>query len=171
MDSLSRLSRALVEEGGYRSLSEIGLPSSVNLPVEKFPFTAVKHHWGSVATVSLLPGDGKVQEEIRGLFGEFFRFTQSLKQHARSIVIHQEIGPTTEVKLGSFGVLGFIFENGCPDRLVPWIQDQKKLLFGEKVSAVSWVLDAKARKVTRHRWFPFFMPPRKKFLEAVLARL
>lgn len=168
MDTLGKLRQGLSQEKEFKPVEELNLPEIQALPKEGFVFVGAREYWGSVASIGLVQADGLTEDEIKTLCERFFAITKSLKKYANVLVVHTLKG-SGAVQLGSFGLLCFVYENGCSRDLIEFIQKQKRGSASEKHYAVYWVLDPSARQVHTHRWFPLSVFPGKKYLRSLLT--
>lgn len=169
MDAIARLSQALIQEKGFKPTDQLPLPEVKALALDGFDFFGIREYWGSVASLALMRADNCGEERIGQIAERFFRITQSLSQLAGTLWISTAF-KTTGVKLGSSGILGFVYENGCSDALLNFVRKQKRGNFSNKQYALFWVIDVPTGRVHTHRWLPFGVFPRGKYLQEVLER-
>ncbi len=165
MNTVERVGQALVQEKGFKPLAQLPLSDVTTVAPTAYDFIGVRLYWGSITSIALIRADGLTQPQIQDACQRFVQVTQALTQHTGTMEISTKV-----VKLGSFGIICFVFENGCPAELVRFVQEQKRGNFGTKEYTLSWVIDAQAGRVHTHRLFPLGVFPGKKYLEDVLRR-
>jgi len=147
------------------------------LQKEGLDFVGITKQWASIASIGLVKADGISEQEINGLCETFYSFTKSLKKFAPrmkmyagglvGLMLSQKFG----TKLSSIGLLCFVFEKGCKESLISFIQNQKFIRAWSNIYAVSWVLDAQNVKVHKHHGLPWAgMYPGEKYLEGLLYK-
>ncbi len=169
MKVIESLAQALTREKGFQRLAELTLPDTTPLSVEAFDFIGIRSYWGSITSIALVTADRLTESQIQELGGRFCSVTKALAPFAGKLQISTAF-KTTAVKLASYGILCFVFEGGCRDDLIAFVQKQKRGDFSKKEYALFWVVDAQAGRVYAHRWLPFGVFPGRKYLESVLQR-
>jgi hypothetical protein len=115
-------------------------------------------------SVGLLDADGLSTAAIEAHSDAFYQFTHSLLPFTGSL----RVGLAT-VKLGSFGLLVFVFRTGCTDEIVAAVRGGKRGSAFRKDYAVSWAIDIPAQQVHTHSGFPLTMFPGAKYFRSLLA--
>jgi len=169
MDTIERLSQALIQEKGVRPVAELALADTTPLKAEAFDFLGVRLYWGSITSIAFVRAGDLTRLQIQGICEQFFSITKALAPLAGRLQISTAF-KTAAVSLASYGILCFVFEGGCRDDLMAFVQRQKRGDFMKKEYALFWVVDAQAGKVHAHRWLPFGVFPGRKYLEEVLRR-
>lgn len=169
MTAIQTLSQALIREKEFRPMQELPLADVQPLAGLDFDFLGVRLYWGSVTSLALVGADRLTEPQITGYCNRFTSITAALINHTGTLQISTAF-KTTAVRLASYGILCFVFENGCRPDLVAFVQRQKRSNFAKKEYALFWVADASTGRVYSHRWLPFGIFPGRKYLEEVLAR-
>jgi hypothetical protein len=128
------------------------------------PFIGVREYWGSMMTVGLLDADGLSTAAIEAHGEAFYEFTHSLLPFAASL----RVG-LARVKLGSFGLLVFVFRTGCTDEILAAVRGGKRGSAFRKDYSVCWAIDLPAQQVHTHSGLPLTMFPGAKYLRSLLA--
>jgi hypothetical protein len=154
------------------TLNKLMLP--LDPPAEgKFHFFGIKEQGMRINLVALIKANDSIsKKEISSLFDSFYLAIQPSS-------IANQVSGNLRLKNGIWGILCFIFENGCHEELINFICRQRKSdispLKLPGVTVVCWVIDVKASEMTTHWWFPaplstssdvFF--PGKDYFEAFL---
>jgi len=161
-DTISFLSRRLTSEKEFAQFSELDLPTPVAPPA--IGFLGLREYWGSIMTIGLVEASRLGTDEIRALADEFYGFTHALLPFAGRF----RVGLAT-TRLGSFGLIVFVFHAGCEDATVRLIQECKRGSAWKKDYCVCWALDAARGRVHTHRGFPLTMFPGRRYLERLIA--
>ncbi|HEX7316645.1 MAG TPA: CHAT domain-containing protein [Pyrinomonadaceae bacterium] len=141
MDFINRLKRLLVAERGLLELSEAA----------DFDLLGFNDSTLSISLFALVRADGLTVKRIAEVCDEFLERTRSLPGELR--LNARGRNPN--------GLLGFVFEGGCPPHLLKFIRKQTRVshsaLRGGVV--VPWVFDVKSRRIYTHRNPVSLMPP------------
>ncbi len=169
MNVIQTLAQALTQEKDFKPLEQLALPDVSPLAGDAFDFVALRTYWGSVTSIAFARGDGLTEAQIKDKCERFFRITEAMTNHTGALQISTAFS-TRAVKLASYGILCFVFEGGCPEDRVAFVQKQKRGNFSKKEYALFWVVDVKTGRVYSHRWLPFGVFPGRKYLESALRR-
>lgn len=144
MDFINRLKRLLIAERGLLDLSEA--PGSADFDLLGLADSAL-----SISLFALVRADGLTVKRIAELCDEFLERTWSLPGELR--LNTRGRNPN--------GLLGFVFEGGCPPHLLKFIRKQTRVSHSALRSGVvvSWVFDMKSRRIYTHRNPVSLMPP------------
>lgn len=165
MDTVDCLGNALVEDQGARPLETMGVEPH---DLDGLDFVAAKDHWGSVGLVGLVRADHLDQSEIEQRVTTFDHLTRSLQQHAGVVRIYAPHG-TASVRLGSFGVICFVFEDACPKDLSDVIRRQRRTARRSKQYTLPWSADVPTGRVRDHGLFPRGVFPSKRWMESAMG--
>jgi hypothetical protein len=161
-DLIALLAGRLAKEKGFSPISTISLPSEITPPV--LGFLGAREYWGSIMTLGPAEGDRLASAQIQQIATDFYRFTHSLLPLAGRI----HIGLAT-TRLGSFGLLVFVFRAGCGSNVLAAVRSSKHGSAFRKDYAVCWAADVPAGRVHTHPGFPLTMFPGRRYLERVLV--
>lgn len=167
MDAVDRLERALIAEHGVCSVAELGVEADARAGLD---FVGAKDHWGSVGLVGLVRADGLDVAAVSARTDTFDALTRSLHRYARLLTVYTSRGSGT-VKLGSFGVLCFVFEQGCSKDLVEVVRRQRRGSAAKKEFTLAWSVDVPAATVHDHGLLPRGVFPPKRWLVATIRNL
>src|SRR5438132_305380 len=109
VDTVDRLGDALVKDQAVCPLADLGVEPAA---LSGLDFAGAKDHWGSVGLVGLVRADSLDAASIAGRTTTFDELTRSLHRYADLLTVYTLRG-SGSVKLGSFGVLCFVFQQGC----------------------------------------------------------
>lgn len=168
MNAIQTLSQALLQEKEFRPPEELPLSDLPSAARPALDFIAIRPYWGSITSIALVKGDLLSETQIKDYCDYFWSITVALARYAGTLQISSAFN-TTAVKLGSYGILCFVFENGCRPDLISFIQRQKRFRFASKEYSLFWVADVTSGRVFTHRWLPVGVFPGRKYLEEVLA--
>jgi hypothetical protein len=164
MDTVDRLAGMLMTGEGVRSLADLGVGSDA---LSGLDFVGTKDHWGSVGLVGLVRADDLDAAAIAARTETFSDLTRSLHRYADVLTVYTLHG-SASVKLGSFGVLCFVFEQGCPKELVDVVRRQRRGSATKKEYTLAWSVDVPAATVHDHGLFPRGVFPSKRWLESAV---
>lgn len=164
MDATDLLERALIEAHGVLSLSDLGVDSDALAGLD---FVGAKDHWGSVALVGLVRADDLDDAAVTARTDTFDELTRSLHRYAAVLTVLTTKG-SARVKLGSFGVLCFVFEDGCPKNMVDLVRRQRRGSAAKKEYTLTWSIDVPARVVHDHGLLPRGVFPAKRWVASIL---
>lgn len=165
MDTVDRLAGGLKDREEVHSLAELGVDAEA---LSGLDFVGAKNHWGSVALVGLVRADGLEPAEIVTKTGTFDELTRSLHRYADVLDVFTMRG-SASVKLGSFGVLCFVFEQGCTKDLVELVRAQRRGAAAKKEYTLTWSIDVRTGKVHDHGLFPRGVFPSKRWVASVIT--
>jgi hypothetical protein len=168
MNAIERLSQALLQEKEFRPPERLPVSDLPSAAQPAFDFIAIRPYWGSITSIALVKGDSLSETQIKDYCDYFWSITATLSRYAGTLQISTAF-KTAAVKLGSYGILCFVFEGGCGADLISFIQRQKRFRFASKEYSLFWVVDVPAGRVFTHRWLPLGVFPGRKYLEDVLA--
>lgn len=162
MIDAAAIAARLVAEKELLPAAAVELPAGLTPP--DLAFVGLRGYWGSVMSVGLTLADGLTASDVTRQAAGFYAFTHALLPLAGRLTV----GPTT-TRLGSFGLLAFVFSRGGPGDLVETIVRTKHGSAFRKDYAVCWALDLPGRAVHAHRGLPLTMFPGRRYLRRVLA--
>jgi hypothetical protein len=165
MDAVDRLSAALIADQDVRSLDDFGVEPSARTGLD---FVGTKDHWGSVGLVGLIRADGLDSTAIATRTDTFDVLTRSLHRYADVLTVYTLRG-SASVKLGSFGVLCFVFEHGCAKDLVNVVRAQRRGSAAKKEYTLTWSIDVPSATVHDHGLFPRGVFPSKRWVASVVG--
>jgi hypothetical protein len=160
--TLQELAARLVADHHLIPAASLSLVSPSDLP--QFEFLGVREYWGSVMSVALVAGDALQVPDIQQSTERFYSFTRSLLPYAGKLVVG--LG---SIRLGSFGLVGFVFSGGCPPERLEAIRRSKHGSAWRKDYAVAWALDLPAGLVHAHRGLPLRVFPGRAYFKRVLS--
>lgn len=163
--ALQKLIQALVQQKGFLPIQKLALPELQAFPAEKYDFVGIREYLGSISTIGLVNADPLGEPELIDRCRQFASLTEGLQQHAGRLWVG-----LASTRLGSFGVLCFVFEREPSEAVIERVQQQRRILFLRKVHSVYWVIDARSRKIHPHRGLPLSTFPGKRYLEGVLRQ-
>ena len=162
VDTITSIARQLVADKGYLPAAEASLPTDAALPA--VPFLGVREYWGSIMTIGLLDADRLTPSQIQQHATAFYAFTHGLLPLAGRL----RIGLAT-TRLGSFGLLAFVFAGGCPPHKLEAVLSARHGSAFRKDYSVSWAIDVPAQRVHSHRGLPLTMFPGARYLKRLLV--
>lgn len=164
MDTVERLGTALVDDHAVRPLATMGVDAE---ELAGMDFVAAKDHWGSVGLVGLVRADDLGPAEIEERVTTFDGLTRSLQDHAGVVRVYTGHG-STAVKLGSFGVICFVFERGCPEGVADMVRRQRRGSARAKQYTLAWSADVPTGRVRDHGFLPRGVFPSKRWVQSTI---
>ncbi len=140
----------------------------VSPPAIQHAFLGVRSYWGSLISLAVIRGEMVHEVDVPGQAETYYRFVQALQPFADSLQVRHGGLNAGQVKLGSFGLMCYVFESGCSDQMAETIRTCRHGSLKNKDYVRCWVLDGHARRVIAHRWVPFGMFPGKRYLRSLL---
>lgn len=165
MDGVDRLAGALKDREEVRSLAELGVDAEA---LSGLDFVGAKNHWGSVGLVGLVRADGLEPAAVAARTDTFDQLTRSLHRYADVLHVFTLRG-SASVKLGSFGVLCFVFERGCAKDMVEFVRAQRRGSAAKKEYTLTWSIDVPSGKVHDHGLFPRGVFPSKRWVASTIS--
>jgi hypothetical protein len=162
--SVEALAQAVVNEKNYVAAPDLSLPPDIVIP--EFEFLGCRQYVGSVVSLALVDGSRVATAEVGQLLSNFYSFTSILTRFAGRLIVG--LGA---IKLGSFGVLAFVFPESPSPQMLHAVRAEKRGSAWRKDYAVAWSLDVEAGLVHTHRGFPLTIFPGRRYLQHVLARV
>jgi hypothetical protein len=140
---LSELRKTLVEEKQVYDLSR-------NDIFGDFHFIGFKETKLQINLVAFVKADDLTETEIVNLRDRFFNMTQ---------MIAYDFGIKPGPRMPN-GLLGFVFENECPNYLINFIKKQSKIdNFRRSAVIFPWVIDVKQKQIHTHNNPVSLLPP------------
>jgi hypothetical protein len=163
MNIIDNLRVHLIREYHLKPSEELAFPEVSIIQNTDLKFTGVGKTYGSMMSIGLVLADSITEEHIASLSETFFTFTHSLRKYAG------RIPPIIGVKLGSFGLICFVFEREPDSSLIAFIQKQKHGSALSQDYCLSWVLDVNNARVYPHKGFPLRMLPGEDYFKGLLS--
>jgi hypothetical protein len=164
MNIIDHLRVHLVGDHHLKPVEELTFPEVSIIRNTNLKFTGIGKTYGSMLSVGLVLADSMTEGHIASLSETFFTFTHSLRKYA----VRMPPIPLIGVKLGSFGLICFVFERETDSSLVTFIQKQKHGSPWSQDYCLSWVLDVHKDRVYHHEGFPLKMPIGKDYFKGLL---
>lgn len=164
LDTVDRLAGALVADQGVRGLRDLGVEPEALAGLD---FAGTKDHWGSVGLIGLVRADGLDGASIAARATTFDELTRSLHRYADVLTVYTLRG-SASVKLGSFGVACFVFEQGCSKEQVDVVRAQRRGSAASKEYTLTWSIDVPSAKVHDHGLFPRGVFPPKRWVASIV---
>ncbi len=169
MELVDKVVHALRCSKGFVAHDDAG-ESVRRVPAPEFTheFLGVREYWGSQMSVAVVRGDKVDHDDVPGQAEDFYRFGNALLPLSGNLQVRYGGLNAGRVKLGSFGLMIYVFEHGCGSRTADKIRSCRHGSMKEKDYVRCWVLDGYCRRVITHRGVPFGMFPGKRFLRSLL---
>jgi len=164
MNIIDHLKVHLVREHHLEPVEQVTFPEIRIIRNAGLEFVGTGKTWGSILSVALVLADSITEERMASLSETFFSFTHSLRKYAGRMPPIPLIG----TKLGSFGLLCFVFEREPDSKLITFIQKQKHGSAWSQDYCLSWILDVHNARVYRHDGLPLKMPPGEEYFRGLL---
>ena len=162
MTSIPGMADRLVAEKGFVPAAEVELPVATRIP--DIAFLGIREYWGSIMTIGLVDADGLTASEVKTQSAAFYGFTHDLLPFAGRLPIG-----LANTRLGSFGLLAFVFPRNCPRPVVEAAIGTRHGSAFRKDYAVCWALDVPGGVVHPHRGLPLTMFPGKRYFRRLLV--
>lgn len=133
----------------YLTLNEELIDISQQISYNIFDFIGYKETKGAFQLLAFVKADNLTQKEITNVCDKYLEITKSYPRD-QNIKLYGR-NPN--------GLICFVFQNGCQQSLIKFVQKQNRISHGGGGLVVSWVIDLKESQIHTHKNPVSHFPP------------